>query len=115
MMNVMKVAMGAEMKTGMVMGAREIGALEKMTGMVSMGIPTVMTGIDMLEIMRDAIAEMFIGTIILAGEVQAWMTIIMVGVEALIDIETVHMTMMGNILLGIVSLYFYVKILNAEY
>lgn len=124
MMNVIKVVLESDTKTGMDMDERETGALETMTGMVAMGITTVVTGIgmveimgiDMLEIMRGAMAEMVIGMMILGGEVQAWMTIIMVlEVEALIEIEIVHMMTMVNILLGMVSFYFDVSISQAEY
>lgn len=100
MMIVMKDAMEAEMKIETVMAEKENGAIGMMTGTAEMGTLIVM-GIVMAETMKIAMEEMVTGMMTTVEEVKMlMMTNMAQEVEALTEIETVHMMMMVKIHLG---------------
>lgn len=100
-MIVMKAAMEAGMKIGMVMERREIGVIGMMTGLEELGIHIVVMGIVMAENMMNAMAEKVSGMMITGEEVGVLMnTSMALEVEAPIERESVHMMMMVNIHLG---------------
>ena len=102
-MIVMKAAMEAGMKIGMVMvmGKKEKWATGMMTGMADMGTQIVVMEIVMEEIMMNAVAEMVTGMMITVEEVEVLMITNMAQeVGALTETKTVLLMMMVNILLG---------------
>lgn len=100
-MIVMKAAMEAGMKIGMVMEKREIGVIGMMTGLEELGIHIVVMEIVMAENMMNAMAEKVSGMMITGEEVGVLMnTSMALEVEAPIERESVHMMMMVNIHLG---------------
>lgn len=95
MKDMMMIVLEAEMKTGMVMGEKEIG------------IPTAVMVIVMVEILKSDMAEMATEMMIPGEEVKVWILTIMVReVEALIEIETAPMRTMVNFLLGTSYVFF---------
>ena len=100
MMIDMKAAMG-ETKIEMVMGEKENGAAEMMTGMVEMGTHMVLKGIAMAEILMNGMVEMVIRMMITGEEVEAMRTTSMaLEVGVLIEIGTVLLMRRATIHLG---------------
>lgn len=100
--DMMMIDMETEMMIGMAMGEKENGVLEMKIGMAVME-----TG--MVEIMRSDMAEMGTGMMTTEEEVRALMIISMgQEVEVLIEREILRMRMMGTILPGLLSLYFFI-------
>ena len=99
MMIDMKAAM-EEMKIEMVMGEKENGAAEMMTGKVEMGTHMVLKVIVMVEILKNGMVEMVIRMMITEEEVEAMRNtsmaleegmLIEMGTELLMTRATIHL------------------------
>ena len=100
MMIDMKAAM-EEMKIEMVMGEKENGAAEMMTGMVEMGTRMVLKVIVMVEILKNGMVEMVIRMMITGEEVETMRnTSMALEVGVLIEMATVLLMMRATIHLG---------------
>lgn len=101
MMMIEMKAATEEMKIEMVMGEKENGAAEMMTGMVEMGTRMVMKVIGMVEILMSDTAEMVTRMMITGEEVKTMRTTSMaLEVGVLIEMGTVLLMMRATIHLG---------------
>ena len=100
MMIDMKVSM-EDMKIEIVMGEKENGAAEMMTGMIEMGTHMVLKLIVMVEILKNGMVEMVIRMMITGEEVKTmWNTSMALEVGVLIEMGTVLLMTRATIHLG---------------
>ena len=100
MMINMKVFM-EEMKIEIVMGEKENGVAEMMTGMIEMGTHMVLKLIVMVEIIKNGMVEMVIRMMITGEEVKTmWNTNMALEVGVLIEMGTVILMTRATIRLG---------------